>query len=637
MNYLPDATLFMVLTLALVVLGWCLSNPSRSSFEAALVPGATFLGFYAWLIWLVGSAAGLFPALWCALPWPILAFLMVFKRRNLAHHARHSLSAIRALPPLDKALSLGLCGLFALAFCLSLAPPNGADYDSLVYHLAVPSQYLRAGKVVELPYDHHSYFPMSLEMLYALGLWARGAVFAKLFHWLMLPLGALALIAIGKRGGSARGGLIGAVLYASTPLITQEATTAYIDLGFAAFTFLAVLCLASAFESRSRLDFALCGAFCGFCLGTKYFGALVFGFLGLYLLISGFKNAIERPQLVRNALFFAIPALLFGSFWYARNIFWTGNPVFPFAFGLFGGRGWDAEMARLYDESQAIYGFGRTPFDLLLLPWRLAMAPLNYGQPFWPLAATPPGGTLTGAFEVPGLLLSSFVGPALVALGFPALFLKPKPRPIAICAALFTFLFAFWFLTSQQVRYLIPSLGMLALLGGWGATQIAPRLRFSRLIGAAMLGLWLLWSPYYTLQNNRSSFGVLSGAQTPADYLRRTFPGFEAMNTANQTTPKKAVFAVFGEPRCFYLDRNYFWGDDPHNNLLDYTKIKTGAGFVRALRGLGATHVLWNTRPGQNGGFGGPPRPLMDEAIADDQLILVTDEMRGYRIYRMVN
>ncbi len=636
MNFLPDAALFIAIMLGLVALGWCLTPQNRSSFEAAFVPGAAFLGLYAWLIWIIGSIWQLMPTFWCVLPWPLLSILIFLKRANLFHHARKTATSLQNSAFPDRALAFYLFALCALAFAFCLAPPGGADYDSLVYHLAVPAQYLRIGKVVELPYDHHSYFPMSLEMLYALGLYARGAVLAKLFHWLMLPLGALTLVAIGKRAGSLRGGLLGACLYVSTPLLLQEATTAYIDLGFAAFTFLAVLCFSNALDSRRRFDFALCGAFCGFCLGTKYFGALIFGFLGIYLLVSTTKNAAQRPHLFRQILAFALPALLFGGFWYARNIFWTGNPVFPFAFGIFGGKGWTAEMARLYDTSQAIYGFGKTPLDALLVPWRLALSPLNIVAPI-PLIPTPPlPREMTGTFEVMGLLSTSFIGPTLVALGFPALFLRNKPRPIAICAALFGFLLAFWFLTSQQIRYLIPALGLLALLGGWGAVRIAPRLRFARILGVVFLLCWFAFAPYWLIHTNRPAWAVVLGAQTSKEYQRRAFSGFAAMDYANQTTPKTAKFAVFGEPRCFYLDRAYFWADDPHNNLIPYEKLRTSADFARALRALGATHVLWNVDFQRNGGFGVPPQPLMDEAIASGELILVI-ELRGYRIHRLAN
>ncbi len=646
MNYLPDAALFLFLTLCLVVGGWCYTPRAQSSFEAAIVPGAAILGVAAWLIWIVGSVWSLVPLFWCALPWPILLFTVISKRENLAFHARRTLQGLRCLRGLDLALALYLAGLFALAFLLSLAPPNGADYDSLTYHLAVPAQYLRAGKVIELPFDHHSYFPFTLEMLYAIGLWARGAVFAKLFHWLMLPIGALALCAIGKRAGSARGGLLAACLYASTPLLLQEATTAYIDLGFAAFAFLAVLCFERARETYNQNDWALSGAFCGMCLGTKYFGALIFGFLGIALLFwmrtsrpemeTATKNEAPRPKPARIVSFFVVPALILGGLWYARNVFWTGNPVFPFAYSLFGGRGWTASMARDYNVSQSIYGFGKTPLDLIWLPFRLALSPLNFGQPFWPLAGTPPEKGLTGAFEVQGLLLSSLPGPALFALGIPALFARHKPRPIALAGAFFGFLLTFWFFTSQQIRYLIPSLGFLALLGGWGAVHFAPRLRIAGKIGAVFLACWFVFAPLWLLHNNRSNWGVLSGAQTPTAYLSRAFSGFDAMNYANQNLSPDAKIAVFGEPRCFYLNRAYFWADDAHNDLIDYAALRNGADFARALKKLGATHVLWNTKWKENGGVFDAPQPLMDNAIAAGNLTLITD-LRGYRIYRIAD
>ncbi|RYG70072.1 hypothetical protein EON80_08575 [bacterium] len=212
MNYLPDASLFLFLAASLMVAGWCLWAPSRSSFEAAFVPGAAILGLWGALVWAVGNFK-LVPSFWIAAPWPLLVALIVWKRNNLAVHFGRTLGGLKKLKWDEGLWAFYLLLLFAITFVLTLAPPNGNDYDSLTYHLAVPAQYLRAGKVVELPFDHHSYFPFTLEMLYALGLAAKGPVFAKLFHWLMLPIGAFALLAIGKRAHSARAGFYASALY----------------------------------------------------------------------------------------------------------------------------------------------------------------------------------------------------------------------------------------------------------------------------------------------------------------------------------------------------------------------------------------------------------------------------------------
>lgn len=105
------------------------------------------------------------------------------------------------------------------------------------------------------------------------------------------------------------------------------------------------------------------------------------------------------------------------------------------------------------------------------------------------------------------------------------------------------------------------------------------------------------------------------------------------MQWASTHTPAEARIALYGEPRGFYLNRDYFWADDPHNNLIDYAKVRSGADLVSALRALGATHVLWNRTPGENGGAFGPPAQIT-EAI-DRGLLMPLYESRGYTLYRI--
>lgn len=576
---------------------------------------------------------------------------------------------IRNLRGVNLALVVYLAFIFALTFLLTLAPPNGADYDSLVYHLAVPAQYLRHKGVVELSYDHHSYFPFTMEMLYQMGLALSGPVLAKLFHWLMLPLCCLTLLAMGRRHASARAGLFAAAIFASFPLVLWLASTAYIELGFTLFVLLAFACFLNWQNgiggARRGVWLLWSGAFCGFALGTKYLGALTLFWLGaaalFFLLLERREYSRSAPRVLaaakrdeetpaenaaradwKNLLGFTIIAILIGGFWYIRNALWTGNPVFPFAYGIFGGRGWTAQMAADYDKSQAIYGFGKSPLDFVLLPFRLAMAPLNVmffkgsgvlGMPSWPLAYEAVGGGKTGTFDVTPMLSQSFVGPLLLALSAPALFLKNKPRAIKFLGWSFLYFFAFWAMTSQQLRYLLPALALLCVPCGWAAANFSARGALLKYATSFALTTWLLFAPFYVWQNSASTRAVIFGQETPDAYLTRTFAAFPAMNWASQNTPPNARFAVYGESRCFYLKRDYFFADDPNNNLIDYAKIKSAADLISALRGQGATHVLWNTVPGDNGGFGAPP-PFMQEAIDAGKLRELFAE-RGYRVFEI--
>ncbi|MCJ7822539.1 MAG: hypothetical protein MUQ26_05595, partial [Armatimonadetes bacterium] len=62
----------------------------------------------------------------------------------------------------------------------------------------------------------------------------------------------------------------------------------------------------------------------------------------------------------------------------------------------------------------------------------------------------------------------------------------------------------------------------------------------------------------------------------------------EAINTS---TPAEARILVLGdEPRFFYLDRDYLFGN--HAEIFSGEDLATPAAFLRALRGMGVTHIL---------------------------------------------
>jgi hypothetical protein len=125
---------------------------------------------------------------------------------------------------------------------------------------------------------------------------------------------------------------------------------------------------------------------------------------------------------------------------------------------------------------------------------------------------------------------------------------------------------------------------------------------------------------------------VISGSETPEAYLNRTFRAYPMMRRASQDMPENARIAVYGEPRTFYLDRDYFWADDQHNNLIDYARVQNGADLVVALRAQGATHVFWQ----EEGGVFGPPLEPMRNAI-ERGLLEQIFEARGVRVYRIAS
>ena len=632
----------------MTALAWW-NGRTQSVLQNTVIGIGTILGSWALLLTLLGYSAGfkyelpffiLFLIGWI---WP---WKSTFAQRwkSLQSHAQTSLHFIRSLRGVEAILGVYLFLVFILTFIFCLVPPSGNDYDSLVYHLAAPMQYLMAGGIHVLPYDHHTFFPFTMEMLYLCGLQLSGPVLAKLFHWLMLLLGCLTILAIGNQLKSRCNGLWAAVIFVSLPLVLFEATTAYIDLALIFFSLLAFLCFFNWLEDREIKWLAWCGIFCGFCLGIKYSGVFIAFFIGLWLLGTMAKRRQWQFAGIGIFLFWMIAA---GGFCYAKNAVLTGNPVYPFAYSIFGGKGWTQQMATAYEADQHEFGYGRKPLDWVMLPWRFSMAPLNdisvsnsgitlAPQPFWPFSVeilTPQTGIANGRFEVIGLLTQSLFGPLLLALCFPLIFVRRKPRIIGFCLWSFLFFYILWAIGSQQLRYLLVPAALLCLAAGWMVDYSWKRSAILKWTTTGAVAISCIFAPAYLYFQSQQTLPVILGQVTPDNYLQRSFGGYDAMQWANKNTPKDAVYAIYGEPRCFYLHKKYFWADDPHNNLIDYPKIKTAQELIDALKQLKATYILWNTTPGRNGGVFGPPSQ-MQEAI-DDGLVEEMYQANGYKVFRI--
>jgi hypothetical protein len=193
------------------------------------------------------------------------------------------------------------------------------------------------------------------------------------------------------------------------------------------------------------------------------------------------------------------------------------------------------------------------------------------------------------------------------------------------------FLTAFWIASTHQVRYYLPGLALFCFAAAYTLRFADQSLTFAPKVIRGGLVLWLAFSLLFFVRQGGSAWGVVTGRVAPATYLSG-FGAYLPMTWASQATPPTAKFAVYGEPRCFYLDRDYFWANREHSTLIDYSKIKSPEDLVKALRGQGATHVLL-ALPGAVGIFGSPP-PYWQEAL-DRGLVVPLTELNHYGIYEI--
>ena len=136
---------------------------------------------------------------------------------------------------------LALVVLIGSILILSFVPP--ISRDALVHHLAVPKLYLQHGGMYEIPSMEFSYYPMNLDLIYLIPLYFGFDIGAKFIHFSFGLLTAAIIYRYLKKRIDKRYGLLGMVLFLSTPIIIKLSTTVYVDLGLVFFATAALLSL----------------------------------------------------------------------------------------------------------------------------------------------------------------------------------------------------------------------------------------------------------------------------------------------------------------------------------------------------------------------------------------------------------
>ncbi|HYU43374.1 MAG TPA: hypothetical protein VEQ84_14595, partial [Vicinamibacteria bacterium] len=456
---------------------WGLATPLRRLFPAEdgplIVPIRLGLGLLlvAHGVLLLAAFHLLVPAAMAALLAVPSAFCLIaaWPGRLRAEGSRRSWPLSAVLWP---------CGLLVVASLpQAFVPVYG--WDALTYHLAVPERYLFHNEIYMSRFSVFGAFPLAVEMLYTIALALHGPALAKLIH---LELGVLVLwaaVAIGS-SRSWRGGRLAAALLLADPLFLWETTVAYNDLALALYALLATQALVDFRGRRDAASLVRCGLFAGGCVATRYPGALVPLCLATVLAFDARRRG-ARATLRAIAVIFGL-TLLVASPWLARNAVLTGNPVAPLFQGLVqpGAEYFDPVAIEQQIAFSRSIGMGRGLGSLLLLPWNVTMRSVAglYGGsfgfrvgPLYPIA-------LVAVLLVPAARRSAFARLAMPVTGALALS---------------------WWATTQEARYLLPALALLAVAGGEAVDELAsraPRVGHA-LLAVVALGLalaqWPAW------------------------------------------------------------------------------------------------------------------------------------------------
>lgn len=470
--------------------------------------------------------------------------------------------------------SLVTCIWVVLFICLALvvlipalAPPSGSDWDSLAYHLAIPKLYLQHGGFYYIDFASHSNFPFLVEMLYTPALSMNDPAGAKMVHYLYGVLLVLAVVMLVRKHFGAKAAPLAALAIAGMPIVMWEATTAYIDLATALYTVIAVYLLLDYLDKSERRSLIGCGIAAGFAASTKMTGLVLIPMLGIWLLID--RWAAERRVEWKRALVFGGVALLVCSPWYIKTLIYTGNPVYPFFYSIFGGKDWTQELAHTYTVLQSHFGMGHDLGSFVMLPFDLTF----HSEKF---------------YDTPGL----FVGPILLAAIPLLFFVRRHSRKLLGLTLFFLAQMVIWFALTQQSRYLIPAFAILAVIIA-AIAYSDERFKVTRAALYVVFAATAAFSVLMLVGLVQAAAPVVFGPETQEEYLSKTLSIYPAEKWINENTPTTSKVALFGDTRGFYLNRDYVWADPGHNARFtqDYASVDD---LIAYLKRQGITHAMLN-------------------------------------------
>lgn len=521
--------------------------------------------------------------------------------------------------------------LWAVTVLLAaLVGPDGLDWDGVAEHLAMAKLWAQAGRITPLWFMHHSQFPAAVQMLYTLALLFRGPIAAKLFHLVYGLIAVAAVFLLTRRHISRAAAPWAAAITATTPLYEWLCGVAYVDLAIVAYVLLAVHFLLSWISQPQWASMVLAGVLAGGAMAVKMQGIACFG----TLLLVAVYVAVRRPQPQRSqswqhVALFVVAGTLLASPWYVKSWIITGNPVYPFAYSIFGGRHWSPEQAEWYTHHQRGVGMGELlPLKVMRTipgwqrslvgprePLKLLLSLVNLT--LWPWEFSLSDNKLLAVARMSiGPLYLIFV-PALLAFGH-------RPPKLKTLLIIFVIIWLWWLYSMQLTRYLLPGLVLLAPAAAYGIHRSLNAGTVLRLCTRIVVSSWLVVALLFNWMAVNAALPAIFGQASWDSYLWKNLPIYGPSQYVNKKTPPDAKIITYGEPRCFYLDREYLWGDWHYHRMIIYDKMRGAPELVAAYRGLGITHILINL------GFftdlatsDEPDKRLLREAAEEGQIMVL--------------
>ena len=237
--------------------------------------------------------------------------------------------------------------------------------------------------------------------------------------------------------------------------------------------------------------------------------------------------------------------------------------MFPLAYDIFGGEGWDSWRAWGYEQTLNNYGEGRSFYDYLVLPFKVGITQdLNYH-------------------------FQGSLGPSILIVWMAAVYRSFRKEPYLLWILIGWPVI--WSTQVQQIRFLLPFIPLVLALG-------VNQLRFKHLAMLLTASIFWSFSPTKELWNRQKTSTFISGEITDAEFLSQKLPENYPMYQRCLELNVNKVWLVWMRGYTYYLPMKYrvdsVFGAWRFEQLLEYDSEH----ILNTLRENQFDHILINHR-----------------------------------------
>jgi hypothetical protein len=434
---------------------------------------------------------------------------------------------------------------------------------------------------------------MNVDLLYIIPLYLNKDFFANFIH-MSFGLGtALLIYRYLKNKISRVAGLLGVLIFLSTPIVFRLSTQTYVDLGLTFFITASIFTFIRYRDSNFKeLKWLVLSSLAmGLALGTKYNALIAWFFLSLAIVFIYSRDTGKQWKAIeQGAVFFFISLLVFSP-WLIKNIILTGNPLYPmFKEGVHSIISTDTHTG-FFKMREFLYG--ENFWETLLIPVRIFFQGQDNSARYFDgvlnplLLIAPPFALMNKSFYRDKLFFISFA----IFFILTAFFLEQKA-----------------FSMEAIVRYILPVVPLLSILTVMGVVNIWNwsmnlSIPFRNVLATVLIVFLIIMMSknIFYIRNyyqNISPVNYISGKESRDEFLTRHNSSYPAIKYINTHTPENArIRLIFLAGRGYYLDRIYSEGTS--YGIGDVSGLAANSyeesSFQTYLHSLGCTHLLVRT------------------------------------------